>query len=384
MARLTSSLPTVLSHGLLLLLLLLLPRSSVQQSVLAPANSSDSARHYRGLLLIPADTDSCAAHPDTFPSAALFDKRPDTCPDPSKRAARPLVPDLPAMYAHQPFMEHHGAVQSPSCWTEDKYKLWQAGLLPTYPLSRRTQAAVSHMMFSIVSGAANHRGRADVIMCTYAQQLRYGQFWFHSDSEDDLRRLPLLGNVERRDEAGKLLPCDHSCSERKWVAGMNETLKLLIADPNMHWLFVGDDDTFVALKHLADLTLQYHYTLPYLIGSVHYTLGGQPGVHGLYGGAGFLISRQLAINIAPHFHRCFNYQHTQSDLFLSRCLIELGGATLVDRLEMGSQPPRYYIEQKDDCVEMIRPGLSKGATYHYVRPWQEYYYLYMLYLAFVD
>ena len=344
---------------------------------------STTAQHYRGLLLVPSDTDTCAAHPATFPSAQLFEKRPDTCPGQPSRPARPLVPDLPLMYAHQPFMDHSSSVAGPSCWSSGKYKQWQAGELPTYPLSRRTEALLSHVMFSIVTGQVNHRSRADIIMCTYAQQIKYGRFWFHSDGDDDELRLPLLGSVEGDGKGGKG-PCDHSCSERKWVTGLNETLRLVEADPTVHWLMVGDDDTFIAPKHLAELTAQYHYTKPYLVGSVHYKLDGDPNKHGLYGGAGFLISRQLALNIRPHFHRCYNYHYTQSDLFLSRCLIELGQAILVDRLEMGSQPPRYYIEQKDDCVEMIRPGLSKGATYHYVRPWQDFYYLYMLYLAFVD
>ena len=384
--------------AVLCLLLLLCAYSSIRYSdqplsildQLLPASvdtpASDGAsvpepQHYRGLLLLPSDTDSCGSHPPTIPSASLAIKRNDTCagsPSRPNRPARPLVPDIPAMYAHQPFMDHDGGVKEPTCWTEEKYELWKAGELPTYPLSKRTESLVSHIMFSVVTGRVNHRARADIIMCTYAQQLRYGQIWFHSDGEDEKRRLPLLGNV---DTSGN---CDHSCSERKWINGLNETLRAGLADPNVHWFMVADDDTFIALKHLADISMQYHYTMPYLIGSVHYELDGVDGKHGLYGGAGFLISRQLAINILPHFHRCFGYEHSESDLFLSRCMVDLGRAQLVDRLEMGSQPPRYYIEQKDDCVEMIRPGLSKGATYHYVRPWQEFYYLYMLYLAFVD
>jgi hypothetical protein len=234
-------------------------------------------------------------------------------------------------------------------------------------------------MFSIVTGKVMHRARADVIMCTYAQQLQYGKFWLHSDGDDDEQRLPLIGNVQGKDGN-----CDHYCSEQKWVTGMNVTLRMGLEDPTIHWWMIGDDDTFIAPKHLAQITSEYHHSIPYLIGSVHYKLDGVDGVHGVFGGAGFLISRQLVINILPHFHKCYGYTHSESDLYLSRCMIDFGKAVLVDRLEMGSQPPRYYVEQADDCVEMIRPGLSKGATYHYVRPWQEYYYLYMLYLAFSD
>ena len=147
---------------------------------------------------------------------------------------------------------------------------------------------------------------------------------------------------------------------------------------------VADDDTFIAPKHLADITSQYDSSLPLLIGSVHYALDGEEGRHGLYGGAGFLISRQLATRILPRLAECDGYQFDQSDLFLSRCMVELAGAELVDRPEMASQTPRHYLEQEDDCEEFTRPGISKAATFHYVTPWQEFYYLWMLYLAFSD
>ena len=298
-----------------------------------------------------------------------------SCGGGRKREDRPLVHSLPFMYAHFPYMSMKA--DAPTCWTKDKYEQWKLGHLPTFPVPPRTATLLSHMMFSIVTGVVNHRKRADIIMCTYASQLEYGKFWLHSDGEDDEQRLPLVGNVQGKDGN-----CDHFCSEQKWVTGMNETFRLGLADPDIRWWMIGDDDTFIAPKHLADITSQYHHTQPYLIGSVHYKLDGQDGVHGVFGGAGFLISRQLVLNMLPHFHKCFGYTHTESDLYLSRCMIDFGGAILVDRVEMGSQPPRYYIEQEDECVEQIRPGLSKGATFHYVRPWQEYYHLYMLYLAF--
>ena len=351
---------------------------SLQHSRPSPAlasASSPASSFPSSSLLLPRE--------DAFlqgPTIPGYNFRTNSCvgsPSRPNRPDRPLVLDLPAMYAVQPYMNHKADL--PTCWTKERYRQWKAGHLPTFPVPPRTEALLSHLMFSIVTGKVNHRSRADVIMCTYAQQLRYGLFWFHSDGEDDEERLPLIGNVEGTDGH-----CDHSCSERKWVTGMNVTFRLGLQDPNVHWWMIGDDDTFIAPKHLAAITAQYHHSRPYLIGSVHYKLDGVDDVHGLFGGAGFLISRQLVLNILPHFHRCFGYTHSESDLFLSRCMVDFGHAILVDRMEMGSQPPRYYIEQEDDCVEQIRPGLSKGATYHYVRPWQDYYYLYMLYLAFSD
>ena len=357
-------------------------RSLLQYNDHSSNNNDDAASS-----LAANCTDACAVHGPTLPTEQFYALQTNTCVGSPIRPNRPQrlsIPEMPLMYMHQPFMDHGSGVSAPTCWTQAKYEEWKAGKLVTYPMSKRTEQLVSHMMFSIVTGRVYHRQRADIIMCTYAQQVPYGQYWFHSDGDDDEKRLPLLGNVRSVDENGKEKQCDHSCSERKWVAGMNETLKLVRDDPSMHWLMVGDDDTFIALKHLADLTAQYDHDKPYLLGSVHYALDGVQGKHGLYGGAGFLISRQLALNILPHFHLCYGYQHSESDLFLSRCMVDFGDAVLVDRLEMGSQPPRYYIEQQDDCVEQIRPGLSKGATYHYVRPWQDYYYLYMMYLAFSD
>ena len=179
------------------------------------------------------------------------------------------------------------------------------------------------------------------------------------------------------------------------MSGLKVTIPLGLADPEVRWFFIGDDDTFVALNGLAAVVSQYDHSLPYLIGQVNYHIDGHRDtqVHGVYGGAGYVISRQLAVNILPHLSECdFYHGITVSDLFLSRCMIELANATLVDRLEFGSQPPWYYHEQQSGQYEMIRTGYQKAATFHYVTPrspsrappWTEWYYLYRLWQAFSD
>ena len=313
-----------------------------------------------------------------YPSVSPVSSLPPRCPpERQRRADRVLVGELPSSYVSYPIV----SLQSPepTCWTRELFEQWKAGSLQGFALDPVTAALTSHMRFSVVTGSALHRQRDDVIMCTYGQQLKYGQLWFHSDvAEDSQQRLPIMGSLI----SAPGTTCDHWCSQRKWIVGLNETFHQGLQDPDVHWFMVADDDTFIAPRNLALLTTLYNHSLPILIGQVHYEVEDKPHNHALYGGAGYLVSRQLALNILPLWHRCDQYYTGWSDLMIPRCLIELGGAQLVDRLEMASNTPKYYMTQEDDCVEWIRPGLSRVATFHYVKPWQEYYQLFMLYRAF--
>jgi hypothetical protein len=288
----------------------------------------------------------------------------------------------------------------------------------------------------ITSGGAHHRSRDEMIMATYGSDFAAGNFIIYSDHWDNEihQNLPIFNlmpelSLQADDKIDKI---NKEMSEIKYVRALIHSIIIGLLN-GKEWFLMIDDDAFTAPRNILRLIKQltnewqssdvhrsqplhfygqrYHFPWPpcapewdateiYTSSSSINPECFSPDFERVSGGAGFLLTSSLALELLSKLNCCFEYNGIpSSDVFLSRCILDhIQGAKLIDRKEFNSgyfTLPEYNYEigeqwetRRIDVTgpATIRPhkDVGKAVTFHYVKPAKELWNLYRMYRAFRD
>ena len=271
---------------------------------------------------------------------------------------------------------------TPDCWSASQYSDYSSGKLYTPFFNQRRLWGNPHytlhdVLVLVTTTHHHHRTRADVMMCTWVQELPPGHVVFVSDSEDETGVLPVVDVMKgqqlshTRADADRLVP-------RGWKVAYEMGQRL-----GVKWYYRIDDDTFVAPNNLVRLINQYNHTDPLMAGhKCDLQPNANTGHYRLCGGAGELLSSAMLELVAPFmFDQCEPNNGDPYDIFLPRCITDRTNIEPTDRIELNSQSPDFYYGRAQGVVDRAS-GFGKAVSFHYVRPWSAYMGLYKLYVAF--
>ena len=272
---------------------------------------------------------------------------------------------------------------TPNCWSPALYQEYLQGKLYANFFNQRRLWGNPHytlrdVLVMVTTAKHHHRTRADVMMCTWVQEFPPGHVIFVSDDDDDAHMAPIINVMKDQ-------PLTHSHEDtnrltpRGWKVAYDIGRQLGVS-----WYYRMDDDTFLAPNNLVRVINQHNHTTPIMTGQkCDLQPGGPPtGIYRFCGGGGELLSASLVDMISPwFFDQCDPKNGDAHDVFLPRCITDRTKIEPTDHIEFGSQPPSFYYEHKQGPIDR-EMGFGKAASFHYVRPWPMYMWLYKLYVAF--
>ena len=276
---------------------------------------------------------------------------------------------------------------TPDCWTPELYDDYLSGELYAQFFNQRRLwgnplYTLSDVLVLVTTAGRYHRTRADVLMCTWVQELPPGHVIFVSDSDDDQHLLPVVNVM--KDQPQPQLSHTFVDSSRLaplgWKAAYDIGRQLGVS-----WYYRIDDDTFIAPNNLVRVMNQYNHSQPIMLGQrcdLQPSSTKPTGIQRFCGGGGELLSASLLNVAAPFlFTECDPHNGDTHDVFLPRCIADRIQVEPTDRIEFNSQWPEWYYRTAQGVVDRV-DGFGKVVSFHYVRPWQMYMWLYKLYVAF--
>lgn len=225
----------------------------------------------------------------------------------------------------------------------------------------------------IMTGNSFLRTRCDVIMCTFGVTIHPSRLFFVGETSRD-SRLPVYDVVRPATRR----PVDRAGSMQKLAQGLAMVIKKISErgyEKEIDWIMVMDDDTFVSPRNLQMLVGDYDPRQAMIVGQT--TCGV-----GLCGGAGYVISKGLFVQLPSFIRRCRGHDHlSQSVQFVPSCIKNRTKVTFIDRKEFNSQPPEFYSTEQGfrDRPE----GFGHAVTFHYVTPAHKYVALWRLQQAYI-
>ena len=287
------------------------------------------------------------------------------------------TPALPLVTSQSPDKD------APNCWSPALYQDYLTGKLYAQFFNQRrlwgNPLYTLHDVLVLVTTAKHHhRTRCDVMMCTWVGEFPPGHVIFVSDDEDELHQVPVINVMKGQDlthsheDTNRLTP-------RGWKVAYDIGRQLGVS-----WYYRMDDDTFLAPNNLVRVINQHNHTTPLMTGQKCDLQPGGPftNIYRFCGGGGELLSSSMLDLIAPFFFdQCDPRNGDAHDVFLPRCITDRTHIEPTDHIEFGSQPPEFYYRDPQGPRDRVE-GFGKAVSFHYIRPWPVYMWLYKLYQAF--
>jgi hypothetical protein len=133
------------------------------------------------------------------------------------------------------------------------------------------------------------------------------------------------------------------------------------------WFFLADDDTWVNIPALLDLTNRYHHQCPVTFGYVWSHVWIEDFDY-ISGGAGLLLSQKAFRDLTPSFYTDICPFAHYNDITFARCAWTLK-VQMVHHRGFYFDPP----ERSKDRHEVVWfPPIAEAITYHYVHPEEMY------------
>jgi len=150
-------------------------------------------------------------------------------------------------------------------------------------------------------------------------------------------------------------------------------MKYIDSDPHFanlkdkKWFFLADDDTWVNIPALLDLTNRYHHLCPVTFGYIWSHVWIEDFDY-ISGGAGLLLSQKAFRDMTPAFYTDVCPFDHYNDITFARCAWTLK-VQMIHHRGFYFDPP----ERSKDRHEVVWfPPIAEAITYHYVHPEEMY------------
>ena len=254
-----------------------------------------------------------------------------------------------------------------NCWTDLDYQQWKDGKY--FPANKPK----GNIVYMVQTGEKNLRTRCDIMMCTFGVTLHPSRLFFVGETASD-SRLPVYDVVEPNTRR----PVDRKGSMQKLAQGLDMIVNKLREESyhnEIEWIMVMDDDTFVSPPNLNLLAAEYDSQRSVMIGQHTCKVG-------FCGGAGYLISRALFVQLPAFVKECRPHDDLwDSDQFVPDCIRRKVQVELIDRKEFNSQKPEFYSTPLG--LQDHPNGFGRVVTFHYMKTAMQYVNLWRLHQAYM-